>query len=123
MLCETRPLRFFRYPVVPGRVAAASAPRSGQKRNLRAASHERAASRRPSRTRRPELRVFRSYFVCGASRRSSLRRREVKLHIYDFKGGTSSFLSSMGVGLHHSGVEVSGREYSFNDEGVRCRCF
>ena len=34
----------------------------------------------------------------------------MKLHIYDFKGGTSSFLSSMGVGLHHSGVEVSGRE-------------
>ena len=47
--------------------------------------------------------------------------RTVTLHIYDFVGvgsRTSSFLSSMKMGLHHSGVEVGGHEYSFNDAGI-----
>ena len=49
------------------------------------------------------------------------RERTVTLHVYDFVGvgsRTSAFLSSMRLGLHHSGVEVSGQEYTFNDGGV-----
>ena len=40
---------------------------------------------------------------------------------YDFVNvgsRTSGLLSRVGVGLHHSGVEVGGHEYSFNDAGV-----
>ena len=47
--------------------------------------------------------------------------RQVTLHIYTFAGvggRTNSILSSLSLGLHHSGVEVSGREFSFNDGGV-----
>jgi len=44
------------------------------------------------------------------------RQRAVRLHIYDLGG--NSFLSALGLGLHHSGVEVGGREYSYNDSGV-----
>ena len=41
------------------------------------------------------------------------QERQVTIHIYDFHGvgtRTNAFLSSMSLGLHHSGVEVSGRE-------------
>ena len=47
--------------------------------------------------------------------------RQVTLHVYTFAGvggRTNSILSSLSLGLHHSGVEVSGREFSFNDGGV-----
>jgi hypothetical protein len=47
--------------------------------------------------------------------------RQVTLHVYNFAGVSgrmNSILSSLSLGLHHSGVEVSGREFSFNDGGV-----
>ena len=59
-----------------------------------------------------------------ASKRSkdmASHERQVTLHVYTFAGvggRTNSILSSLSLGLHHSGVEVSGREFSFNDGGV-----
>ncbi|KAH8061414.1 Lys63-specific deubiquitinase [Aureococcus anophagefferens] len=49
------------------------------------------------------------------------RERTVTLHVYDFVATgsrTSAALSWLQLGLHHSGVEINGSEYSFNDGGV-----
>ncbi|KAK7233358.1 Lys63-specific deubiquitinase [Aureococcus anophagefferens] len=49
------------------------------------------------------------------------RERPVTLHVYDFVATgsrTSAALSWLQLGLHHSGVEINGSEYSFNDGGV-----
>ena len=49
--------------------------------------------------------------------------RQVTLHIYTFAGvggRTNSILSSLSLGLHHSGV-MSGREFSFNGGVFRTR--
>ncbi|KAJ1458364.1 PPPDE putative peptidase domain-containing protein [Pelagophyceae sp. CCMP2097] len=49
------------------------------------------------------------------------RSRDVVLHVYDFAevgDRASGWLSSMNFGIHHTGVEVAGFEYSFNDAGI-----
>ncbi|KAJ8612703.1 hypothetical protein CTAYLR_008960 [Chrysophaeum taylorii] len=50
-----------------------------------------------------------------------MSERQVTLHIYEFVDvgdRLNSVLGSLNVGVYHTGVEVSGFEYSFNDKGV-----
>ena len=37
----------------------------------------------------------------------------VKLNVYDLDSPGNEFLSALGLGLYHTGVEVDGREYSY----------
>mmetsp|Transcript_22894 Transcript_22894/g.48708 ORF Transcript_22894/g.48708 Transcript_22894/m.48708 type:complete len:244 (-) Transcript_22894:103-834(-) len=41
---------------------------------------------------------------------------KVLLNVYDLSP-TNDYLYPVGMGLHHSGVEISGREYSYSDQG------
>ena len=45
---------------------------------------------------------------------------EIYLNVYDLpeQTATNNALSSVGLGLYHSGVEFSGAEYSFSAQGV-----
>jgi hypothetical protein len=52
------------------------------------------------------------------SRREQGLGRRVKLNVYDLIPDSNKFLSFVGVGAYHSGVEVEGREWTFSDSGV-----
>ena len=48
---------------------------------------------------------------------AALDAREVRLNVYDL-AEANGWLSRIGVGAYHTGIEVAGFEYSFCDEGV-----
>ena len=48
---------------------------------------------------------------------ASFDGREVRVNIYDLHE-SNRWLSGVGVGAYHTGVEVAGFEYSFSQEGV-----
>jgi hypothetical protein len=52
------------------------------------------------------------------SRRQQGLGRRVKLNVYDLIPESNKFLSFVGVGAYHSGVEVEGREWTFSESGV-----
>jgi len=52
---------------------------------------------------------------------AAAQARPVILHVYEFTTigeRTNAALRSLDLGVYHTGVEVSGVEYSFNDAGV-----
>eukprot|EP00935_MAST-01C_sp_MAST-1C-sp1_P000166 g166.t1 len=52
------------------------------------------------------------------SRRQQGLGRRVKLNVYDLVPDSNRFLSFVGVGAYHSGVEVEGKEWTFSESGV-----
>uniref|UniRef100_A0A7S2SKP3 PPPDE domain-containing protein n=1 Tax=Rhizochromulina marina TaxID=1034831 RepID=A0A7S2SKP3_9STRA len=48
---------------------------------------------------------------------AALAAREVILHVYDLHQG-NSWLSPIGFGVFHTGLEIGGMEYSFSQEGI-----
>ncbi|KAG5181325.1 PPPDE putative peptidase domain-containing protein [Tribonema minus] len=48
---------------------------------------------------------------------SALDSRAVTLHVYDLHQA-NGWLSRVGLGIYHSGVEIAGKEYTFSDDGV-----
>ncbi|CAM9916751.1 unnamed protein product, partial [Phaeothamnion confervicola] len=48
---------------------------------------------------------------------SALTSRTVLLHVYDMHSA-NSWLGAIGLGVHHSGVEIGGKEYTFSAQGI-----